>query len=54
MMSNVKPTNWNLKLRNFIFELESGYPALDVIFWYKLIDWTGELRPTGRSMWGIV
>jgi predicted phosphate transport protein (TIGR00153 family) len=38
------------KLRNFIFELEADYPALDVIFWYKLIDWTGELADRAQHV----
>jgi uncharacterized protein len=38
------------KLRNFIFELESAYHPLDVIFWYKLIDWTGELADRAQHV----
>ena len=39
-----------LKLRNFIFELEADYNPLDIIFWYKLIDWTGELADRAQHV----
>ncbi|MEY3182409.1 MAG: hypothetical protein RLZ35_394 [Pseudomonadota bacterium] len=38
------------KLRNAVFELESAYNPLDVIFWYKLIDWTGELADRAQHV----
>jgi len=38
------------KLRNAVFRLESEHNPLDVIFWYKLIDWTGELADRAQHV----
>jgi predicted phosphate transport protein (TIGR00153 family) len=38
------------KLRSAVFSLEAEYNPLDVIFWYKLIDWTGELADRAQHV----
>ena len=39
-----------IELRNILFELETQMPPVDVIFLYKIIEWTGDLADGAREI----
>lgn len=39
-----------IKIRRKLFELESGLPAVDVMFMYKVIDWVGDLSDISQQV----
>ena len=39
-----------IKMRRQLFELEEGLPAVDVIFFYKVIEWVGDLADLSQQV----
>lgn len=42
--------NLQVELRSRLFEIEHEYPPIDVVFFYRIFDWTGDLGDLAQSI----